>query len=105
MKKLLIATIIFITLLVILFIWGANQYDKQLDPLDVYGAECPPQTITAQSVKANVVDYTGQRFETMTKIKLPKSIEEVEIDGKVFKKEKYNPDNFILEEEIFKQKK
>ena len=66
---------------------------------------CPPQVITAKSIKANVVDYSGQRFETMTKIKLPESVSEIQIGEDVFKKEKYNPDNFILEEEIFKRGK
>ena len=110
MKKLIIAwfsfyTIIFLALLAVLFVYGVRQYDNQLDPEGSYGAECPPQVITAKSIKANAIDYTGQKFETMTKIKLPESVVEIQIGDDVFKKEKYNPDNFILEEEIFKKGK
>ena len=104
--KLTLTTILFI-ILILAFI-GNYMYNKTLDPTGVYGVECPicePCKITAKSIKANVLDYTGQRFETMTRIKLPESVKEIQIGKDVFKKEKYNPDNFILEEEIFKKGK
>ena len=111
MKKLIFIILIFIALIIVLAYLGNRQYNQQLDE-QLQGiiepiTDCPvcPQVITAKSIKANAIDYTGQKFENMTKIKLNESVVEIQIGDDVFKKEKYNPDNFILEEEIFKKGK
>lgn len=90
MKKLIIGTIIFIALLALLAIWGWRKYEKTIDPLDVYGAECPvcePCVITAKSIRQNAVDYTGKRHETMTRIILPASINKIQIGEDIWTKE------------------
>lgn len=61
-------TILITISLVIGFMVGISI--TQIDSADL-GAECPPQIITAKSIRANTLDYSGQRFEGMTKIILP----------------------------------
>ena len=109
MKKLIFIILIFIALIIVLAYLGNRQYNQQLDE-QLQGiiepiTDCPvcPQVITAKSIKANAIDYTGQKFENMTKIKLPESVSEIQIGSKVFKKEKYNPVNFEVNEDILRQ--
>ena len=103
-NKHLIVAFVVGTILTLICVWVISLGIPEVSGADLI-EKCPPQIITAKSIKANVLDYSGQRFETMTKIKLPESVVEIQIGKDVFKKEKYNPDNFILEEEIFKKGK
>jgi len=50
--------------------------------------ECPvcSQVITAKSIKANVVNYSGKKFENMVKIKLPESVQEIQIGEIIYDK-------------------
>ena len=89
MKKLIFTTILLIILIAVLAFIGNAMYNNSLDPEGVYGAECPvcePCKITAKSIKENVLDYSGQRFENMTKIKLPNSIDLIQIGEDTYTK-------------------
>lgn len=64
MKKILLITIGIATGFVI------TMFINQTQGADLGVAECP-QVITAKSIKQNTIDYSGKRFENMTRIKLP----------------------------------
>lgn len=92
MKKPIIITILLIILIAVLAYIGNAKYNEQLDrQLEVSGIEpvcpiCPLIVITAKSIKANAVDYSGKKFEGMTKIKLPESVSEIQIGDKIYTK-------------------
>ena len=84
MKKLLIGTIIFILFILWIFYLATSELRKE-----TYGADCPvcePCTITAKSIRQNARDYSGQRFEGMTKIILPESVGEIQIGENIYTK-------------------
>lgn len=62
-------------------------------------------TIAAERLIREIptIDLTKYQFGTRYKLPNKKNIE-IEINGKIYTKEKYDPNNLILNEEILKQK-
>ena len=100
-NKHLIVAFIVAVILTLICVWVIGLGIPEVSGVDL--KECPPCKITSQRIIQDALDYSN--LNTMTKIRLPESVGEIQIGKDVFKKEKYNPDNFILEEEIFKKGK
>ncbi len=85
MKKLIFVTAILIILLALLVWLGNKKYNEAL------GAEaCPPcpdcGRITAERIRQEAVDYSGERFDTAIRFILPDKNIEIQIGDKVWTK-------------------
>ena len=52
--------------------------------------ECPTCQITAKSINQEEVDYSGKKYETMTRIKLHSNIDEIQIGEDMITKQEFD---------------
>ena len=87
-NKHLIVAFVVAVILTLICVWVISLGIPEVSGVDLIVKDCPicSQTITAKSIKANVVNYSGKKFENMVKIKLPESVQEIQIGEIIYDK-------------------